>query len=175
MSAARVLGVSRRVLLTGNRVLRAKAAPVVLPLTESGLQLANDITRTMIKRHALGLAAPQIGRSNRMFVMSLLKETEDPKTFTDTELVINPQILSESKDTWAEWEGCLSVPGVLCKITRPHQIEVEYTNRTQLVRKMLDGWQARCFLHEYDHLEGKLIVDKIKDPSEMKQIGYDED
>ena len=112
--------------------------------------LADAMIETMKAARGVGLAAPQIGLSKRMFVMDY---GEGPVT------VINPKI-RKKEGRWVLEEGCLSIPGVGVEVKRPLAIEVEYTdleNRT--VRTRLREFAARVFCHEFDHLEGVLIID----------------
>lgn len=104
----------------------------------------------------MGLAAPQIGSSYRMFVMthSMLGDIG----------VYNPQILETQGETVIE-EGCLTWPMLFLKITRPERIKVRYTKadgETQ-VEMWMDGMDARCFLHEYDHLQGVVFLEHVSD------------
>jgi peptide deformylase len=110
----------------------------------------------MISRFGLGLAAPQVGSSYRMFVM---RHSHLGKIG-----VYNPEIL-ETQDTATLEEGCLTFPLLYMRMTRPECIKVRFTKSDGVtqVETWMDGMDARCFLHEYDHLEGTMFVDLVSD------------
>jgi len=114
-----------------------------------------ELIAYMNMNHGLGLAAPQIGSSYRMFVMK--------HSHLGDIGVYNPEIVAYS-DTEVLWqEGCLSFPLLYLSVKRPAEITVRYTKpdgETRIEVRM-DGRDARVFLHEYDHLEGKLFLDKV--------------
>lgn len=107
--------------------------------------LAQQMLRLMEQQGGLGLAANQIGKDVRMFVMRV----KDPK------VCFNPKIISESAETMHDYEGCLSYKGEYIPIDRPARIDVEYqTHEGESVTETLSGLEARCFMHELDHLNG---------------------
>ena len=114
-----------------------------------------ELIAYMNMNHGLGLAAPQIGSSYRMFVMK--------HSHLGDIGVYNPEIV-EYSDTEVLWqEGCLSFPLLYLGIKRPSEITVRYTkpDGETRIEVMMDGRDARVFLHEYDHLEGKMFLDKV--------------
>ena len=114
-----------------------------------------ELIAYMNMNHGLGLAAPQIGSSYRMFVMK--------QSHLGDIGVYNPEIV-EYSDTEVLWqEGCLSFPLLYLGIKRPSEITVRYTkpDGETRIEVMMDGRDARVFLHEYDHLEGKMFLDKV--------------
>lgn len=120
---------------------------------------------TMKHASGVGLAAPQIGLSIQLAVIQV-KPTKFrpnleslPKT-----VIINPRVVSYSKDQSADWEGCLSFPGVRGKAVRSNKIKVQYMDEHgKKVRRELSGFSARVFQHEIDHLNGIVYIDRIKD------------
>lgn len=109
------------------------------------VQLAIDLTETMINSKGVGLAAPQIGISARAFVMSA----------NPVIAVFNPIIVDQSKETVLLEEGCLSYPELLVKVKRPRTIKVRFTRPNgEIVTEKYTGITARIFLHELDHLDG---------------------
>ena len=101
----------------------------------------------------IGLAAPQVKLNKSMFVINIENTRK---------IFINPHIISVSKYSKTEWEGCLSLMGLELKIARPEAINATWTNEeghTQVAD--LEGLWARCWLHEYDHLQGILIDDRV--------------
>lgn len=109
---------------------------------------------TMYHYDGVGLAAPQVGISQRFFVMDV---GNGPVA------VINPEILEASPETEIAEEGCLSFPEIFVEIERSKRVKVRYQNvRGEFVEEELEGYPARVFQHEFDHLNGVLIIDRIK-------------
>jgi peptide deformylase len=124
-------------------------------------QLAEQMFDTMYNASGVGLAAPQIGKSIRMFVIDAEGfDEEECKGFK--KVFINPEILEESEEEWAFEEGCLSIPGVREDVWRPEWIKVNYFDEDWKEHTIeLDGINARVFQHEYDHIDGILFTDHI--------------
>jgi len=134
--------------------LRQPTYDVETPLSDELLALVNSMTETMQAADGVGLATPQVNRSERIFVM------HNPDTGIER-VCINPTITKRwGKVTTAE-EGCLSLPGVTVKVPRHKFIKLDYTDAsgTRHTNKKFRGLDARIIQHEYDHLQGKLIVD----------------
>ena len=132
-------------------VLR-KRAQEIGEITSEIKKLAEDMTETMIKEDGVGLAGPQVGVSKRIIVV----QTEDgPATF------INPKITKRSKKKDSMEEGCLSLPGVWVDVKRSIGIEMEALDLNgKKLNIKTEGFQARIFQHEIDHLDGELILNK---------------
>jgi peptide deformylase len=141
-----------RITKLGEEVLRQKAQPVE-DINDEIRQLAKDMMETMIDADGVGLAAPQIGRSIRMFVI---------KADDDIERVfINPQIIRTSNEVGPYDEGCLSIPQVYETIVRPLAVTVQaYDENGKRFTLDADGLLARCIQHENDHLDGVLYIDR---------------
>lgn len=108
---------------------------------------------TMKKNHGIGLAAPQIGISKKIIIV-----TEEKRSHA----FLNPRIIKQSKEKERDEEGCLSLPGVFLKVLRPKQVEViAQTPRGEEVKIVARGLGARIFQHEIDHIEGKLIIHRV--------------
>ena len=137
----------------GNPVLREKAKPVKL-VNDATIRLLDNLRDTLRESaRGVGLAAPQIGISKRVFVVDL----PDRELYFE---IINPE-LSEMEGSEDGWEGCLSVPGLEGLIPRAQRIRVDYLDREgQACCLIAEGYIARIFQHEYDHLEGALIKDR---------------
>ncbi|QKG53798.1 peptide deformylase [Hymenobacter sp. BRD67] len=163
----------------GDPVLKtlAKAIPAELPATELS-QLVQDMFETMYSAHGVGLAAPQIGRSVRLFVMDsgpmleVDEEDEDePVEVANADEIhetpikrafINPRMVSETGEEWGFEEGCLSIPGVRELVYRNPNIILRYEDENrQPHEEAFSGMAARIIQHEYDHLEGVLFTDKL--------------
>lgn len=146
----------------GQPVLRKHAEDI--PLDYPGLQqLISDMFETMKNAEGVGLAAPQVGLSIRVVVVDLDVLKEDYPEYTDfLKAFINPHILEYSEETCTMEEGCLSVPGIHESVRRPKQVHVTYLDADlQPHDEWVDGFLARVLQHEFDHLEGKMFVDKI--------------
>jgi len=144
----------------GDPVLKKKAAEVPrdYPHLE---QLIADMYETMYNAHGVGLAAPQIGLSLRLFVTDGAPcEEEEVKDFK--QVFINARVVEEDGDAWKFNEGCLSIPQVREDISRLETIRVDYYDENWNHKiETFDGLAARIIQHEYDHTEGILFVDKI--------------
>jgi peptide deformylase len=128
------------------RVLHQVAQPVDYTQTKFVRDLAQALFTTMANKQGIGLAAPQCGIPRRIFVMD---------TDQQRRVVVNPEILTVSEESCIMTEGCLSFPQEYLAISRPTQITVQYRDVAgQLVNETLTGLSARCFLHEFDHLNG---------------------
>ncbi|GGF50297.1 peptide deformylase [Echinicola rosea] len=127
-------------------------------------ELISDMFDTMDHASGVGLAAPQINKGIRLFVIDsslMLDEDSEEKGFRKA--FINPIILDEYGDDYSFEEGCLSIPDVRAEITRPETLTIEYFDENwNLKEEAFSGMTARVIQHEYDHLEGILFVDYIK-------------
>ena len=126
-------------------------------------ELIQNMFETMQRADGVGLAAPQIGLSIRLFVVDLNALSDDMPQYKDfLHAYINPSIVEVSEDTESMEEGCLSVPGIHENVRRPKSVHVTYIDeQLQPHDEWIDGFLARVFQHEYDHLEGKLFIDHI--------------
>jgi len=142
------------------RVLHNLAKPVNFQYPMRNHDLATKMFGLMRLENGIGLAAPQIGISKRVFVMSI--DGHDRCCF-------NPEIISSS-DVFAEFEeGCLSFPGDSCILKRPHEVQVKYQNHYgDWIQADLMGLEARCFQHELDHLDGITMHDRAKEQNATK-------
>jgi len=126
-------------------------------------QLIADMFETMYKADGMGLAAPQVGLSIRLFVIDASHLKEDMPELADFKRVfINAKILEESGAEWSYNEGCLSVPGIHEDVKRKSTIRVQYYDENwNFHDEILQGMKARVVQHEHDHTDGKLFIDKI--------------
>lgn len=149
--------------LLGSGVLRQKAEAVPTPGPELD-RLVADMFETMYDAHGIGLAAPQIGRSERLIVVDVKDEGSAPMA------LLNPTILEFGDGKDRVEEGCLSIPGVAASVERPTFCVVEATDeKGQPVRIEAQGMLARCLQHEIDHLDGVLFIDRIS-PIKRKML-----
>jgi peptide deformylase len=146
----------------GDSVLRKKGTEI----TEDYPELSNlieNMFETMYGAHGIGLAAPQIGLSIRLFVIDATSFAEDEPALKDFKKVfINAKILEESGKKWSFNEGCLSIPEIREDIDRYESLTVSYYDENwKHHEETYNGLAARIIQHEYDHIEGKLFVDKL--------------
>ncbi len=136
--------------------------------------LARDMLRSMYTARGIGLAAPQVGVHQQLLVIDLDLETPS----TPPLVLINPEIVATSGALDTYEEGCLSIPGVYLNVVRPSQVDVKYRDELgRPQRRKADGLMARCILHEMDHLNGVLFVDRVSDElslsGELQRLGFD--
>jgi len=135
-------------------ILRKKCNPVKEEDFERCENIAVIMFRLMEENKGAGLAAPQIGLNMRFFVL----KSHDKKY-----VFINPEILEVGERMTTEEEGCLSIPGFHAKIERPHKIKFRAFQPNGIrITTTYEGWTARVFQHELDHLNGVLITDYVK-------------
>jgi peptide deformylase len=148
-------------------------------------QLIKDMFETMYKAKGVGLAAPQIGKAIRLFIVDTHPfaesddDEEDDEEFSAEErkqlevfrkVFINPRILNEEGEEWKFNEGCLSIPKIREDVNRKSDIELEYYDEKFVKHvERFEGVIARVIQHEYDHIEGKLFTDRIS-PFKRKMI-----
>ncbi len=148
------------IVMYGDPVLRQKAKDI-----EQGTDLKtliDDMFETMSGASGIGLAAPQIGKAIRLFVVdgTVLDDEEGMEDFK--KVFVNPQILQETGTPWEFEEGCLSIPNIREKVSRKEQVKIRYYDENwNLKEETYDGMKARIIQHEYDHIEGKLFVDYL--------------
>lgn len=146
----------------GDAVLKKKAQPI--PKDYPKLQeVIADMFATMYNAKGVGLAAPQIGLSIRLFVVDASPFAEDEELLRGfKKIFINARVLNEDGTKWKFNEGCLSIPGVREDIFRKPEIEIEYEDENFVKHKEeFSGLAARIIQHEYDHIEGVLFPDRI--------------
>jgi peptide deformylase len=146
----------RKIKLT-KRVLHKEAKPVVFDKPFQLQKLAVRMMGFMVENKGIGLAAPQIGISKRLFVMFSEDWQNKFKYF------FNPSVLESSKETNIDTEGCLSFPGEHLEIERSNWIKIEYYDYlgNKWSDEELSGYTARCYLHELDHLNGITFNDRV--------------
>ena len=148
------------IIMYGDPVLRQKAREI-----EKGTdvkQLIEDMFETMHNANGIGLAAPQIGKSIRLFVVDGTILDDEPNMVDFKKVFINPIMLEENGSPWEYEEGCLSIPNIREKISRLEKVRIRYYDEDwNLVEEQYDGLKARVIQHEYDHIEGKMFVDYL--------------
>jgi peptide deformylase len=141
------------ILVLGNELLRGKAEPVK-HIDDAIRAAAGEMIEALHAGKGVGLAGPQVGLMKRIFVIHV--EGDVPRVF------INPSITATSTELVKYEEGCLSIPGLWADVVRPRSVQIQAWNEAGRPFTMeVDGILARVILHEYDHLEGVLFIDRI--------------
>jgi peptide deformylase len=155
----------------GAQVLRSRGAEVK-PDYPGLEKLIEDMWETMYESSGVGLAAPQINKSIRLFVIDSTQiftnlEDDEQGKYPDApglkEVFINAKIIRLNGEPWPYTEGCLSIPKIREEVLRNEEVELEYVDQQfQHHTRTFNGLTARVILHEYDHIEGKLFIDYLK-------------
>jgi peptide deformylase len=148
------------IVLYGDPVLRKKAQDI--KKNEEIQTLVLDMYETMHAAHGIGLAAPQIGKSIRLFVVDGTSLEDEPDMADFKKVFVNPQLLEETGESWEFEEGCLSIPAIREEVSRKDKIRIRYYNENwNLFEEEYTAMKARIIQHEYDHIEGKLFIDYL--------------
>ncbi|MDR3115018.1 MAG: peptide deformylase [Treponema sp.] len=141
------------ILTLGNELLRQKAEPIT-KINGKIAEIAEALLNTLYLGKGVGLAGPQVGLMKRIFVVHIDKDI--PRVF------INPSLLETSEETVKYEEGCLSIPGIWVEVARPKTLRIQAWNeKGRPFTQDAEGILARVILHEYDHLEGTLFIDRL--------------
>ncbi len=153
----------------GNPVLRQTAKPIENIRDEQIQLLIDQLLATVEQQNGVGIAAPQLGQSYRLLIIASHPSARYPHApMMEPTPMINPRVKDHSNEMVKDWEGCLSIPGIRGFVARYQEIELEYLDRLGNYRQqILSGFIARIFQHEYDHLEGKVFLDRIVDMQEI--------
>jgi peptide deformylase len=144
----------------GDSILR-ETAKLITSVDDELIRNIQDMFETMRNANGIGLAANQVGLNKKMFIVDLkgVDEYDDFKPL----VVINPEIIAYSDDLITMEEGCLSLPNLRADVERSEFIKLRYLDTDEQVQELeADSWLARVILHEYDHLIGKMIPDRVE-------------
>jgi len=147
----------------GTSVLRKKAKEIDKNYDDLD-KLIEDMYETMKHAEGVGLAAPQIGKALRLFIVDAADIDKEDEEYVEDfkKTFINPVILEQSGDEWTFNEGCLSIPNIREDVNRKEKIRIQYYDpEWNFHDEKYDGIKARIVQHEYDHLDGVMFVDKI--------------
>ena len=148
----------------GNPILRKKGEPIK-EITDEIKELAAAMVDYFDNNNGIGMSAQQIGKALRLFVIRRYIHLPDGKwTVSEPHVYINPKILERSKETCVEEEGCMSIPKLHLPVERPLRIKVESTklDGSRIVEE-LEGINARVIMHENDHINGVLYIDRVEE------------
>lgn len=153
-----------RIAQLGAEVLRKRAQTLENIRSKENQQLIELLFQTCDSANGMGIAAPQLFMSARVFILASKPNRRYPHApLMQPTVIINPEIISHSSEKQKDWEGCLSLPGIRALVPRYDAIDVQYTTREgNCVTQTFTGFLARVFQHEYDHLEGLVFLDRIE-------------
>ena len=150
------------IVIYGNPVLRKKSENIDSSYPDLK-KLVDDMWLTLAEASGVGLAAPQIGKNIRLFIVDCTPWAEDVPELADFKRVfINAEIYERSEETGLFEEGCLSLPGIHEDVRRPLRIRMRYLDENFVEHdEAFEGYPARVIQHEYDHLEGEVFTDRL--------------
>jgi peptide deformylase len=155
------------------QVLRSKSRKVQ-KVTPKLAAFAERMLETMREASGVGLAAPQVGVLQRFFVVEL-PEDEEINQPRETYILFNPEIV-KGRGEQIGYEGCLSIPGYIGEVARQEQISVKGLDKKgRPLRLKVEGYLARVFQHEIDHLDGVLYTDRLTDPDSFQPVEVGEE
>lgn len=154
----------REIAQLGAGILRLRASEVQNIQSAEMQFIVSDMFTTLASTNGVGIAAPQISESWRMMIIASRPSERYPYApEMQATLMVNPCFECISEQQEKDWEGCLSIPGVRAKVPRYTNIKATYTNAEgESVTQILDGFIARVFQHEYDHLDGLVYLDRVE-------------
>ncbi len=146
------------ILLVPHPILRQKAKKLK-SISREDIKIANHMMEAMLKAPGVGLAANQVGILKQIVTINFEDKENNKKI---NYILFNPSIIQYSKETSLMEEGCLSLPDQYADVERPKEIILEYMDeKEKVIKKQIDGYEARILQHEIDHLSGKLFVDYL--------------
>lgn len=159
----------RKITELGNPVLRQMAEGVEDISDRETQELIDDMILTAAEANGVGIAAPQVSQSLRIFIIAGTASARYPDApETETKVIINPEIVSVSEELEKGWEGCLSIPGLRALVPRHKSIRAVYRDRDDnLVEESFSDFAARVFQHEYDHINGVVFLDRVESSLEI--------
>lgn len=159
----------REIAQLGADVLRQQATAVQNIDAVEIQTIISDLFTTLANTKGVGIAAPQISASWRIMIIASRPSERYPHApEMQPTLMINPAFEPQGEQQEKDWEGCLSIPGIRAKVPRFSKIKVAYTNTVgEVISQTLEGFVARVFQHEYDHLEGRVYLDRVENNQDI--------
>lgn len=159
----------RQIAQLGQQVLRSGTVKISDPHAPEVQRLIDDLLATVAEVDGVGIAAPQVYQPLSLFIVASRPNPRYPYApEREPFAVINPEIAWRSGDTEKGWEGCLSIPGLRGQVPRSRRIGARYlTRHGEQVEEELDGFLARVFQHEFDHIAGLVFVDRMESTREL--------
>lgn len=165
----------RPIVRLGHPALRTPARPIEREkLSSPEIQaLIDDMFETMDDADGVGLAAPQLGLDMQLFVYLAIESRGEQEREPEAKVLVNPAIEPEPGDLLDDWEGCLSIPDLRGLVPRHPVVRVHGLDRHgEVVRYRAEGFEARILQHEYDHLNGVIFLDRMRD---LRSLAYGEE
>ncbi|MEO0769385.1 MAG: peptide deformylase [Cyanobacteria bacterium J06649_4] len=153
----------------GDPVLRSHTLPITDIHSPAIQTLIDNLIHTATETNGVGIAAPQVSQNLQLFIVASRPTLRylDAPVMPPTPM-INPQILAKSEERVLGWEGCLSVPGLRGQVWRAKEIEVKYTDRQgEIQQKVFTDFVARIVQHEFDHISGKVFLDRVESTTDL--------
>jgi len=159
----------RQIAELGQPVLRRVAEKITDPADPAIQALIDDLLATVVEVDGVGIAAPQVFAPLALFIVASRPNRRYPHApAMEPAVMINPEIIWKSDETDKGWEGCLSIPGLRGLVPRQRRIGVRYLNREgELREEEYDGFLARVFQHEFDHVQGMVFIDRVENTLEL--------
>ena len=162
----------RPIVRLGHPALRTPAEP--LPVGNLGAretqELIDDLFATMRAAEGVGLAAPQVGLGLQLFVYGVTPSADEPRAAIAPRVVVNPMLEPVAGELVYDWEGCLSIPGLRGLVPRHPAVRVHGLDRDGApLDFVVEGFEARIIQHEFDHLNGVVFLDRMRD---LQSLGY---
>ncbi len=159
----------REIAQLGAEVLRLQAEVVTDIQNAEIQQIIETMQDTLASTQGVGIAAPQISISKRIIIIASRSTSRYPSApLMEPTVMINPAFQTLSDIREKDWEGCLSIPGIRALVPRYKDILINYTNPQGVnVEGRMEGFVARVFQHEFDHLEGKVYLDRVEDNKDI--------
>lgn len=149
----------------GAKVLRLHAEPITDVSSAETQQLIKTLQESLATTEGVGIAAPQISISKQVIIIASRPTLRYPQApLMEPTVMINPSFTALSETKEKDWEGCLSIPGIRAKVPRYKKIRVTYLDHLgTVIDIVLEDFVARVFQHEFDHLQGMVYLDRVKD------------
>ncbi len=159
----------REIAQLGDPVLRQKSSKVDDTNSEQVVKVVEVMLNTLSKSNGVGIAAPQVSESVRIVIIASRPSKRYPSApEMEPVIMFNPYFENLSEEVNKDWEGCLSIPGIRALVPRYEKIKVSYQNQQGTQQELLtDGFIARIFQHEYDHLDGLVYLDRVEDNKDI--------
>ena len=148
----------------GDPALRQIAQPIYNIEADWVQTLIDRLMETLVRSNGVGIAAPQVAEAYRLLIVASRPNPRYPNApEMEPTVMINPRLVSHSSEVAKDWEGCLSVPGIRGLVPRYRASDIEYTDRQgKLQHQQLSDFVARIFQHEFDHLNGRVFLDRLE-------------
>ncbi len=159
----------RQVAQLGQPVLRGPVHTVVNPLDSAIQAIIDDMLATVADMNGVGIAAPQVYEPLSLFIVASRPNQRYPHApAMEPTTMLNPEIIRASSEIEKDWEGCLSIPGMRGLVARNRRIRVRYFDRKgEIHEEEYEGFLARVFQHEFDHINGLVFLDRVTDSREL--------